>query len=78
MTHFNHKQFAQDSINYLTEKDNVRDWAEAIAIATHNLRDKEDKMLRIKLSDDFEQEMEFCFQLAEMLLNKKRESNDLG
>ena len=69
---FDFKKFTQNSINSLTEKNDVRDWTEAIAICVRNLRDRNDRLVRVQFNDNFEQEMEFYMQIAEMLLNKKR------
>lgn len=64
------KKLSDDSIRYLVAQNTTRDWAEAIAIAISNLKDKEGKLLRVRLSNDIEEHFEFCTQIAKQLRGK--------
>lgn len=70
---YNHKEFAQNSINYLVEQKTTRDLTEAIAICVRNLKDTEGKLVRVSLCNDFLQEMAFYEQIAKMLRNESTE-----
>lgn len=68
----NHQKFTQDCINQLVELKTVRGLTEAIAICLGNLKNDEGKLVgRIILDEDFTQNMKFCLQIAEMLMDKK-------
>jgi len=60
-------EFAQNSINHLVKQNTTRDLAEAIAICISMLKNKEGKLLRVKLTDDYEEHIDFCTQIASML-----------
>ena len=64
-------EIASDSIKHLMAQETARDWAEAIAIAINNLKDKEGKLLRVKLSNDYVDHLEFCTQIAKQLRGEK-------
>jgi hypothetical protein len=55
------------SIAYCVEQNTVAGLAEAIAICISNLRDKDGKYLCIRLSDDYQEHMDFCVKIAEQL-----------
>lgn len=65
------KEIADNSIKHLMAQDTTRDLAEAIAIAINNLKDKEGKFLRVRLSDDFKEHIDFCTQIAKQLRGEK-------
>lgn len=64
-------KLSQDSINALIEENTTRSTAEAIAIAISHLKDKDGKLVRTYLSDDYDQHLEFCIQIAKQLRNEK-------
>ena len=68
-----HSEMTQNLINGLVELGTVAGMAEAIAISLGSLKNSEGKLVgRVNLNEDFSQNMEFCWQIAEMLTNKKR------
>lgn len=73
----NQTKFTQECINSLVEMDSVVAFAEAIAICLGNLKNSDGKFIgRINLSEDHSENFEYCYQIAEMLLNKKRNTID--
>ena len=67
----NIEELANNSIKHLMAQDTTRDLAEAIAIAINNLKDKEGKFLRVRLSDDLKEHIDFCTQIAKQLRGEK-------
>jgi hypothetical protein len=67
----NVEELANNSIKHLMAQDTTRDLAEAIAIAINNLKDKEGKFLRVRLSDDLKEHIDFCTQIAKQLRGEK-------
>lgn len=63
-------KLSQESVNSLVAQNTTRDLAEALAICVRSLKDKDGKLVLVHLSDDFEQEMDFYFQIAKMLRNE--------
>jgi len=57
----------QKDIDYLVAKNNTRDLAEAILIAILYLKDSEGKLLRVKLGETFQDQINFATQIARML-----------
>jgi len=57
----------EQSIKWCLEQDTAHGLAEAIAICISNLRDEKGKYLRVYLSEDYEQHLKFCVQIAEQL-----------
>ena len=47
------KEFAESGIKHLMAKNTTESWAEAICIAIGMLKDKDGKLLRVFLSDDY-------------------------
>lgn len=64
-------KFAQVAINYFVAQNNVCDLAEAIALAVSSLKNKEGKYVRAHLSEDIEEHLLFCTQIAEKLMKGK-------
>lgn len=63
-------KLSQDSINSLLTENTTRATAEAIAIAISHLKNKDGKLVRAYLSDDYDQHLEFCIQIAKQLRNE--------
>jgi len=63
--------FAQNAITYLVAQNNVRDLGEAVALAVSSLKNKDGKYVRVNLSDDIEEHIFFCKQIAEKLMKGK-------
>jgi len=57
----------QKDIDYLVAKNNTKDLAEAILIAILYLKDSEGKLLRVKLGETFQDQINFAMQIAKML-----------
>lgn len=57
----------QKDIDYLVAKNNTKDLAEAILIAILYLKDSEGKLLRVKLGETFQDQINFATQIAKML-----------
>ena len=60
-------ELREKSIAYCVEQNTVAGLAEAIAICISNLRDKDGKYLCIRLSDDYQEHMDFCVKIAKQL-----------
>jgi len=60
-------ELREKSIAYCVEQNTVFGLAEAIAICISNLRDKDGKYLCVRLSDDYQEHMDFCVKIAEQL-----------
>ena len=60
--------FVQDFIDGLN-KTTEAGFAEALVIAMSNLRDEKGLLLRVKLSDDRNQQVDFAKQIARMMIN---------
>ena len=61
--------FVQDFIDGL-DKTTETGFAEALLIAISNLRDEKGLLLSVKLSDDFNQQMDFAKQIARMMVKE--------
>ena len=59
--------FVQDFIDGL-DKTTETGFAEALLIAISNLRDEKGLLLRVKLSDDRNQQLDFAKQIARMMI----------
>ena len=59
--------FVQDFIDGL-DKTTEAGFAEALLIAISNLRDEKGLLLRVKLSDDRNQQLDFAKQIARMMI----------
>jgi hypothetical protein len=57
----------QKDIDYLVARNNTKDLAEAILIAILYLKDSEGKLLRVKLGETFQDQINFAMQIAKML-----------
>ena len=57
----------QKDIDYLVASNNTKDLAEAILIAILYLKDSEGKLLRVKLGETFQDQINFATQIAKML-----------
>lgn len=62
-------------IKELMGMDTLAGTAEAIAVAMMNLK-VNGLFTRARLSDNPDENIEFCYQIAEMLRGEKRRSND--
>ena len=62
--------FVQDFIDGL-DKTTETGFAEALLIAISNLRDEKGLLLSFKLSDDFNQQVDFAKQIARMMIKKR-------
>jgi len=63
MTEYDH----QKDIDYLVSKNNTMDLAEAISIAILYLKNSDGKLVRVKLGETFEDQMNFATQIARMI-----------
>lgn len=61
----------QKDIDYLVAKNNTKDLAEAILIAILYLKDSEGKLLRVKLGETFQDQINFAMQIAKMLRGER-------
>ena len=59
--------FVQGFIDGL-DKTTEAGFAEALLIAMSSLKDEEGLLLRVKLSDDFHQQVDFAKQIARMMI----------
>jgi hypothetical protein len=62
--------FVQDFIDGL-DKTTETGFAEALLIAISNLRDEKGLLLSFKLSDDFNQQVDFAKQIARMMIKER-------
>jgi hypothetical protein len=62
--------FVQDFIDGL-DKTTETGFAEALLIAISNLRDEKGLLLRVKLSDDFDQQVDFAKQIARRMIKER-------
>ena len=62
--------FVQDFIDGL-DKTTETGFAEALLIAISNLRDEKGLLLRVKLSDDRNQQVDFAKQIARMMIKER-------
>jgi hypothetical protein len=62
--------FVQDFIDGL-DKTTETGFAEALLIAISNLRDEKGLLLSVKLSDDFNQQVDFAKQIARMMIKER-------
>ena len=69
MTDFS-KDFSQKFIDLL-DKTTEEGFAEALLIAISSLKDEQSLLLRVKLSDDIGQSIDFAKQIARMMLKEK-------
>ena len=60
-------ELREKSIKWCIEQNTVEGLAEAIAICISNIRNKEGKYLRVYLSDDYNEHLQFCIQIAKQL-----------
>lgn len=60
-------EFTERSVRYCVEQDTVEGLAEAIAICISNIRDEQGKHLRVYLSEDYNEHLQFCVQIAKQL-----------
>ena len=63
--------FTQEMVNSV-DKTTVVGMAEALLISITSLKDREGKLLCVRLGNEFGDDIEFATQMAETLLNKKR------
>jgi len=61
------KELAESGIKHLMAENTTTSWAEAICIAIGVLKDKEGKLLRVFLSDDYAEHIDLCMQIAKSL-----------
>lgn len=66
-----YKNFAQEMLNSI-DKTTEDGFAEALMIAISSLKDKQGLLLRVRLSDDMEENIDFAKQIARMMLNKEK------
>ena len=57
----------RDIVQYLIEENTTESWAEALCIAIAQLKDKEGKLLRVFLNDDYVEHIQLCGQIAKLL-----------
>jgi hypothetical protein len=62
--------FVQGFIDGL-DKTTEAGFAEALLIAISNLRDEKGLLLRVKLSDDFDQQVDFAKQIARRMIKER-------
>ena len=62
--------FVQDFIDAL-DKSTEAGFAEALLISMSNLRDEKGLLLRVKLSDDRNQQVDFAKQIARMMIKER-------
>jgi hypothetical protein len=62
--------FVQGFIDGL-DKTTETGFAEALLIAISNLRDEKGLLLSVKLSDDFNQQVDFAKQIARMMIKER-------
>lgn len=62
--------FVQDMINSL-DKTTEAGFAEALLISLSALKDEQGLLLSVKLSDDFNQQIDFAKQIARMMLKER-------
>ena len=62
--------FVQGFIDGL-DKTTEAGFAEALLIAISNLRDEKGLLLSVKLSDDFNQQVDFAKQIARMMIKER-------
>ena len=62
--------FVQGLIDGL-DKTTEAGFAEALLIAISNLRDEKGLLLSVKLSDDFNQQVDFAKQIARMMIKER-------
>lgn len=65
------KELAESGIKHLMAKNTTESWAEAICIAIGMLKDKDGKLLRVFLSDDYAEHISMCKQIAKALRGEK-------
>ena len=64
------RNFAQGLIDGL-DKTTEAGFAEALLIAMSNLKDEQGLLLNVRLSDDFNQQIDFAKQIARMMVKEK-------
>jgi len=62
--------FVQDMLNSL-DKTTEAGFAEALLISLSALKDEQGLLLSVKLSDDFNQQIDFAKQIARMMLKER-------
>jgi len=62
--------FTQNLIDGL-DKTTEAGFAEALLIAMSNLKDEQGLLLNVRLSDDFNQQIDFAKQIARMMVKEK-------
>ena len=62
--------FVQDMINSL-DKTTEAGFAEALLISLSALKDEQGLLLSVKLSDDFNQQVDFAKQIARMMIKER-------
>jgi hypothetical protein len=62
--------FVQDMINSL-DKTTEAGFSEALLISLSALKDEQGLLLSVKLSDDFNQQIDFAKQIARMMLKER-------
>ena len=62
--------FVQDMINSL-DKTTEAGFAEALLISLSALKDEQGLLLSVKLSDDFNQQIDFAKQIARIMLKER-------
>ena len=65
------KELAESGIKHLMAENTTTSWTEAICIAITQLKDKEGKLLRVFLNDDYVEHIQLCGQIAKLLRGEK-------
>ena len=63
----NEQDFAKNGIKHLMAENTTHSWAEALCIAIGQLKDKNGKLLRVFLSEDYAEHIELSIQVAKLL-----------
>jgi hypothetical protein len=67
----NQRKLGEVAIKQLMETNTSESWAEAVCIAVGQLKNKEGKLLRVFLSNDYGEHIERCIQIAKLLRGEK-------
>jgi hypothetical protein len=60
-------EYAKTSIKFLMDQDTTEGLAEALVVALMRIRDKDGKLMRIRLSEDYVEEYDYLMQIAKQL-----------
>jgi hypothetical protein len=61
------KELAESGIKHLMAENTTESWAEAICIAIGQLKNKDGKLLRVFLNNDYAEHIRLCSQIAKAL-----------